>query len=104
MAAPRSLTVASRDKALARARTCYDHLAGELGVRITEAMTERGLLNLDRPIADYWPEFAQAGKAGLPVRWALSHSLGMPAWAAPQPGMGYDWERATAALAAKPKA
>lgn len=63
-------------------------------------LVERGQLDLDRPIAAYWPEFAQHGKAALPVRWALSHSLGMPAWGAPEPGMGYDWGRATAALAA----
>jgi DNA-binding transcriptional ArsR family regulator len=49
--APRSLTVASRHQALARARTCYDHLAGELGVQITQAMTRRGLLELDRGLA-----------------------------------------------------
>jgi DNA-binding transcriptional ArsR family regulator len=49
--APRSLTAASRHQALARARTCYDHLAGELGVQITQAMTRRGLLELDRGLA-----------------------------------------------------
>jgi CubicO group peptidase (beta-lactamase class C family) len=62
-------------------------------------LVERGLLDVDRPIAHYWPEFAQKDKAELPVRWALSHSLGMPAWQAPVPGMGYDWDRATAGLA-----
>src|ERR1043165_2170346 len=59
----------------------------------------RGLLDLDRPMADYWPEFAAKGKAKLPVRWALSHSLGLPAWENPVPGMGYDWDRATQGLA-----
>ncbi|MFD0362255.1 ArsR/SmtB family transcription factor [Nocardia sp. GCM10030253] len=38
----RSATVAV---ALARGRTCYDHLAGRLGVAITDAMTARGLLD-----------------------------------------------------------
>ena len=42
---PRSLSAATRDRALARGRTCYDHLAGTLGVVITEAMTERGLIS-----------------------------------------------------------
>ena len=50
-AAPRSLTTVTRDRALARARTCYDHLAGTLGVQITEAMIRRGLLDLDRGLA-----------------------------------------------------
>jgi DNA-binding transcriptional ArsR family regulator len=42
---PRSLPAVNRGRALARARTCYDHLAGALGVAITEAMTDRGLLD-----------------------------------------------------------
>jgi len=50
-AAPRSLSAASRNRALARARTCYDHLAGALGVQVTGAMTRRGLLNLDHGLA-----------------------------------------------------
>ena len=45
--APRTLAVANRDKALARGRTCYDHLAGGLGVSIADAMTERGLISWD---------------------------------------------------------
>lgn len=42
-----SLSVANRDRALARGRTCYDHLAGTLGVSITDAMTDRGLISWD---------------------------------------------------------
>jgi DNA-binding transcriptional ArsR family regulator len=43
--APGSLSAAGRGRALARARTCYDHLAGALGVALTDAMTDRGLLD-----------------------------------------------------------
>lgn len=43
--APREPAGGSRQTdALRFARTCYDHLAGTLGVRITEGMVERGLL------------------------------------------------------------
>jgi DNA-binding transcriptional ArsR family regulator len=35
------------DSEMRRARTCYDHLAGELGVAITDAMIERQYLVLD---------------------------------------------------------
>jgi DNA-binding transcriptional ArsR family regulator len=35
------------DAEMRRARTCYDHLAGELGVAVTDAMVERGHLELD---------------------------------------------------------
>ncbi|RBQ16647.1 transcriptional regulator [Spongiactinospora rosea] len=45
--APRSLSAAGRRRTLAHARTCYDHLAGTVGVDITDAMLERGLLDLE---------------------------------------------------------
>lgn len=41
---PRSLKESARASALARARTCYDHLAGQLGVAVADAMTARGLV------------------------------------------------------------
>ncbi|NGO70491.1 ArsR/SmtB family transcription factor [Streptomyces boncukensis] len=44
-APPRSLSAAGRRQALARARTCYDHLAGTLAVDLADAMTARGLLD-----------------------------------------------------------
>ncbi|RKT57349.1 ArsR/SmtB family transcription factor [Saccharothrix australiensis] len=47
-AAPeRTLRATTASAALARGRTCYDHLAGRLGVAITDAMTARGLLEPD---------------------------------------------------------
>ena len=42
-------------------------------------LAQRGLLDLDAPVADYWPEFAAAGKETLPVRYLLSHQAGLPA-------------------------
>src|SRR5579875_4193530 len=33
----------------------------------------RGLLELDRTVASYWPEFAQAGKENITVRMVLNH-------------------------------
>ncbi|WP_318206958.1 MULTISPECIES: winged helix-turn-helix domain-containing protein [unclassified Streptomyces] len=50
-APPRSLGAASAGRAMARGRTCYDHLAGRLGIAITEAMTARGLLRQDTGFA-----------------------------------------------------
>ncbi|MGA5563206.1 winged helix-turn-helix domain-containing protein [Streptomyces platensis] len=43
----RSLAEANHRRALHHARTCYDHIAGALGVAIADAMTERGLLARD---------------------------------------------------------
>ncbi|WP_314176697.1 ArsR/SmtB family transcription factor [Streptomyces winkii] len=42
--APRGLRAASAGAAMARARTCYDHLAGGLGVGVTDALLRRGVL------------------------------------------------------------
>jgi CubicO group peptidase (beta-lactamase class C family) len=39
---------------------------------------QRGELDLDRRVADYWPEFAAAGKADVTVRTALTHQAGIP--------------------------
>src|ERR1700759_4131171 len=41
-------------------------------------LAQRGELDLDRPVASYWPEFAAAGKAGIPGRWLLAHPAGAP--------------------------
>jgi CubicO group peptidase (beta-lactamase class C family) len=64
---------------------------------------ERGHLEYDRSIADYWPEFAAAGKAAVTVRQALVHQAGVPQM---PPGTTVeemcDWEHMTAAVAQLP--
>jgi len=45
----------------------------------THMCIERGLLELDAPVARYWPEFAAKGKERIPVRWLLSHQAGLAA-------------------------
>ncbi|MBB5957220.1 CubicO group peptidase (beta-lactamase class C family) [Saccharothrix tamanrassetensis] len=41
-------------------------------------LVQRGELDLDAPVTRYWPEFGAAGKEGIPVRWLLSHQVGLP--------------------------
>jgi CubicO group peptidase (beta-lactamase class C family) len=41
-------------------------------------LVQRGLLDVDAPVVTYWPEFGQAGKEHIPVRWLLSHQAGLP--------------------------
>jgi CubicO group peptidase (beta-lactamase class C family) len=65
-------------------------------------LIEEGRLDLDAPVADYWPEFAQAGKEQLKVRWLLSHRAGLAAVKRVLPGEAlYDWNAMCAALAAQ---
>jgi CubicO group peptidase (beta-lactamase class C family) len=40
-------------------------------------MHDRGLLDIDAPIAGIWPDFAQAGKGGITTRMVLSHTAGL---------------------------
>src|SRR5687768_14910733 len=40
-------------------------------------LAQRGELDLDAPVAEYWPEFAAHGKDRIPVRWLLTHQAGL---------------------------
>jgi CubicO group peptidase (beta-lactamase class C family) len=63
---------------------------------------DRGLLDLDAPVAQYWPEFAQNGKETLPVRYLLSHTAGLSGWNERFPmEMLYDWNLCVTKLAAQ---
>lgn len=42
-------------------------------------LLERRRIDVDAPIAAYWPEFAAKGKDRIPVRWALCHKAGLAA-------------------------
>jgi len=63
-------------------------------------LAAKGLLDIDAPVAKYWPEFAQAGKDKIPVRMLLSHRAGLPAVRKIlDDDTLYDWSKMTAALA-----
>lgn len=65
-------------------------------------LIESGDLDPDAPVARYWPEFAQAGKDDLPVRWLLCHKSGLTGLtSASAVDDYYDWEKITALLAAQ---
>ena len=65
-------------------------------------LVDRGDLDLEAPVGDYWPEFACKGKERATVRMLLEHSAGVPAITAPlEPGDMYDWDRMVALLAAQ---
>ncbi|MGJ5750448.1 ArsR/SmtB family transcription factor [Streptomyces puniciscabiei] len=76
--APRTLRESSAGSAMARGRTCYDHLAGRLGIAVTDALTLRGLLRQDTGFAltDAGLEwFASAGIAlDVPSRRPLARA------------------------------
>lgn len=65
-------------------------------------LVDRGQLDLDAPVARWWPEFAAHGKQAITPRQLLSHTAGLAAVRAPLTvDAFYDWPAMTAALAAE---
>jgi CubicO group peptidase (beta-lactamase class C family) len=65
-------------------------------------LVDRGQLDVDAPVAQYWPEFAAAGKEGVLVRHLMSHMSGVSGL--DQPAVVedlYDWDKSTARFAAQ---
>ena len=74
------------------------------GVVATAAhrLADQGLLDVDAPVGEYWPEFKAAGKEDIRVANLLDHSAGMHRvrGVIDDAAMLLDWDRTTAALAA----
>jgi CubicO group peptidase (beta-lactamase class C family) len=65
-------------------------------------LADRGELDVDAPVARYWPEFKAGGKEAVEVRHLLAHTSGLSGWQEPMaPEDLYDWEKATSVLAAQ---
>lgn len=65
-------------------------------------LADEGELDLDAPVARYWPEFAAAGKESIAVRHLLSHTSGLAGWDSPMREDDlYDWDLACSRLAAQ---
>ena len=66
-------------------------------------LVDRGLIDYAAPVARYWPEFAQNGKAAITVSQLLSHQAGLPGFIDPTALEDfYDWSTVTARLASQP--
>jgi len=65
-------------------------------------LLDRGLIELDAPVARYWPEFAAAGKSGVCVRHLFCHSSGVAGFDPPFSWADVtDWDHAVSRLAAQ---
>ncbi|BBZ32716.1 serine hydrolase domain-containing protein [Mycolicibacterium confluentis] len=86
-----------------RQNTLASVFSGSKGLTSTcvHLLAERGEVELDAPVARYWPEFGQAGKESITLAMVLGHRSGV---IAPQRPMSWqevtDWEAVCAALAA----
>lgn len=64
-------------------------------------LADRGALDLEAPVARFWPEFGAAGKEALKLRWLLDHRAGLPCAEGAAPGEAHAWDRFCARLAAQ---
>jgi CubicO group peptidase (beta-lactamase class C family) len=65
-------------------------------------LADRGKLDLDAPVATYWPEFAQNGKGSVLVSQVMAHSAGLPGFDPPvEVADLYDWQKSCDNLAAQ---
>ena len=65
-------------------------------------LADRDELDVDAPVARYWPEFAAGGKEGVLVRHVMSHSSGVSGLEQPAVVEDlYDWPTATSRMAAQ---
>lgn len=64
------------------------------------ALADRDELDVDAPVAQYWPEFAQNGKEGVLVKHVMSHTAGLPGFVPPVAAAElYDVDKIAAQLA-----
>lgn len=71
----------------------FSVIKGALGVAV-HVQAAKGLLDIDAPIASYWPAFAARGKDAITLRHVLSHHAGvpqMPADSTLEKVMDWDW-------------
>jgi CubicO group peptidase (beta-lactamase class C family) len=67
---------------------------------LVHQLVDQGIVDFDAPVATYWPEFAQNGKAAITVAQAMSHQAGLHALPSDlQVGHLTDWEAGLAWVA-----
>lgn len=57
---------------------CMMSVAKAVSATCLHMLVDRGQVDLDAPVARYWPEFAQNGKEKVLVRHVLDHTAGLP--------------------------
>jgi DNA-binding transcriptional ArsR family regulator len=74
-ASVRSMATAHRMRNLAAARTCYDHLAGSLGVALADALAATGVIARDSGLAVTDEGRARLDKLGIGLEWETRRPL-----------------------------
>ena len=63
-------------------------------------LIEKGLLDIEKPVCEYWPEFSVNGKENIPVKYLFCHKAGLCGVREPlESGAFSNWDLITAELA-----
>jgi len=73
-------------------------LAKSMTAVCTHILIDRGQIDFNAPVATYWPEFAEGGKAAILVRHVLSHTDGVIYCDHAPAGSWFDWQTHIRAL------
>ena len=73
-------------------------VAKSMSALCVHILIDRGEVDFDAPVAQYWPDFAAAGKEGVLVRHVLSHTDGVIFNDEAPPGSWFEWETFVRAL------
>ena len=81
--------------------TVYSTTKG-MAALVLAMLADRGELDYNARVTDYWSEFGDNGKEAVLVRELLSHQAGLCGWKEPMTVDDlYDWEKSTSMLAAQ---
>jgi len=76
-------------------------IAKSMSALAIHILADEGKVDLEAPVAKYWPEFARNGKEKLRVRDIISHNDGVFATDGAEPGDVYDFDRMVKIIAAQ---
>jgi len=71
---------------------CMFSVGKPVAITAVLMLADRGQIELDALVSDYWPEYAQNGKAATTVRHVVTHMAGLPGVEGVLGGTAYDWD------------
>lgn len=77
---------------------CMWSVTKSIGALCVLLLADRGNIDLEAPVAKYWPGFARSGKAGITVRMVVAQLAGLPYVDALGPDELWDHDKTAAAL------
>jgi len=77
---------------------CMFSVGKPVAITAVLMLADRGQIDLDAPVSDYWPEYAQNGKDTTTVRHIVTHMAGLPGVEGLSGGTAYDWDAMVSAI------